>query len=306
LRPLRHRDLIFAARRLESFTDDVAPALARGTARGGTRALTDQSACPFKAFARHRLGAEALETPQAGPDALDRGLLLHELMKGIWTELKASAALSGEPGPVIERSAARAVKELGLEGRFAELERERLARLAREWLEVERERGGFEVVALEERRSLAIGTLELSGRIDRLDRLPGGGHALIDYKTSRLLTPRQWMGGRPEDPQLPLYAVCAGEDVSAVAFAKLRAGEMRFTGYSREEGALPGVTRYDSWKALIDGWRKELEALARGFASGDARVDPKEGLKTCSRCDLQTLCRVHERLSALAEVGEGE
>ncbi len=303
-RPARYRDLVFEARRLETVPDGEAPALAGGRAKGGSRVLTDQSACPFRAFARHRLGARALEAPEAGPDALDRGRLLHELMKEIWTELKGSSALSGDLSPIIERSAARAVKELGLEGRFAALERERLAKLARDWLEVEKKRGKFEVAALEERRSLAIGTLELSGRIDRMDRLPDGTHALIDYKTSRNLTPRQWMGERPEDPQLPLYALSARENVTAVAFAKLRAGDMRYMGYSREEGALAGLTRYDSWQALLAGWKKELEALAQGFSSGDARVDPRDGLKTCRHCDLHTLCRVHERLSALAEEGE--
>ncbi|OGA08281.1 MAG: hypothetical protein A3D95_08160 [Betaproteobacteria bacterium RIFCSPHIGHO2_12_FULL_69_13] len=307
LRRPHYRDLIFEVRRLESVADGAAPALAGGKARGGSRVLTDQSACPFRAFARHRLGARALEAPEAGPDALDRGRLLHELMKEIWTELKGSSALSGDLSPIIERSAARAVKELGLEGRFAALERERLAKLARDWLEVERKRGKFEVAALEERRTLAIGTLELSGRIDRMDRLPDGTHALIDYKTSRNLTPRQWMGERPEDPQLPLYALSAKENVTAVAFAKLRAGDMRYMGYSREEGALPGLTRYDSWETLLAGWKKELESLAQGFSSGDARVDPRDGLKTCRHCDLHTLCRVHERLSALAdEEGEGE
>jgi hypothetical protein len=30
-------------------------------------------------------------------------------------------------------------------------------------------------------------------------------------------------------------------------------------------------------------------------------VSPKRGLQTCRHCDLQTLCRVHERLSALEE-----
>jgi hypothetical protein len=30
-------------------------------------------------------------------------------------------------------------------------------------------------------------------------------------------------------------------------------------------------------------------------------VDPKRALATCDRCDLKPLCRVHERLGALAE-----
>ncbi|MNC99685.1 hypothetical protein D3C83_180510 [compost metagenome] len=56
-----------------------------------------------------------------------------------------------------------------------------------------------------------------------------------------------------------------------------------------------------SWPDLIAAWKKEAEALANGFACGDARVDPKNDLKTCRLCDLQTLCRVYEKYSVIGE-----
>src|SRR5207237_1441228 len=76
-----------------------------------------------------------------------------------------------------------AVSEMGLEGRYAELERERLARLAREWLEVERRRAPFEIQSLEEERELNVAGMQFKSRIDRMDKLQRGGHVLIDYKT---------------------------------------------------------------------------------------------------------------------------
>jgi probable DNA repair protein len=309
MEPLNYRDVIFTAGVMESIRDEQGPPLAAKRVKGGTRVLADQSACPFRAFARHRLGAEGLEAPAEGPDAIARGQLLHTLMARLWGELKTSAALERGVAPALERAAAAAVAEARLEGRFAALERERLARLAREWLEIEKARDDFEVLATEEPRELEVAGLALRGRIDRLDRLADGSHLLIDYKTGRQLSPRRWMGKRPDEPQLPLYAVTAKEDISAVAFAKLRHGEMRFMGYARDKDAVPKLTRYDSWDDLLSDWRKELESLARGFASGDARVDPKDGLKTCRTCDLQPLCRVHERLAALGgdeEAEEGE
>jgi len=299
----RYRDLIFAARRSENVQDGQAPALATKTPRGGTRILSDQAACPFRAFARHRLAAESLEEPVAGLDAQARGLLLHTLMKELWSELKGSEGIKGDCGPAIERAAAVAVREAKLEEPFAGLERKRLAKLAHEWLEVERWRPPFEVVAMEEKRKLAVAGLELNGRIDRMDKLEAGGHALIDYKGGAT-TRKDWLGERPEEPQLPVYAVNAKEDIAAVAFAKLKTGDLRFSGYAREKGLLPKVEFYRDWEGLIAGWRKELEALGSGFASGDARVDPKKLLKTCRYCDLQPLCRVYERVNALEEAGE--
>jgi probable DNA repair protein len=300
----RYRDLIFAARRSEIVPDGQAPAIPIKTPRGGTRILSDQAACPFRAFARYRLAAESLEEPVDGPDARARGLLLHTLMKELWSELKGSEGLRGDCGPAIERAAAAAVREAKLEEPFAALERKRLAKLARDWLEVERERAPFAVVAMEEKRKLVVAGLELNGRIDRMDKLEAGGHALVDYKTGTP-TPNQWTGERPDDPQLPLYVVNAKEDIAAVAFAKLKTGEMRYMGFSDRKDLIPGVKPAKDWNALVAGWKKEIESLGTGFASGDARVDPKKLLQTCRYCDLQPLCRVYERLNVLSEGESG-
>ncbi len=300
--PPRHRDLLFAARRLEEVRDGVAPPLARRAVRGGAKVLADQAACPFRAFARHRLAARALEEPDPGLNAMDRGTLLHALMKRLWDALKDSAALAGDVEAAIGAAAAGAVADLGIEGRMAELERARLARLARDWLAVERTRAPFSVVATEQERAIAIGELQLAGRIDRLDRLQDGSHALIDYKSGDV-TRAHWMGERPDDPQLPLYAVTADEEIGAVAFARLKAGEMKYSGYAREKDF---VDKAKDWDGLVAGWKAELEKLAGGFVAGDARVDPKKPGATCRLCDLQPLCRVHEKLALLDGVEEGE
>ena len=302
-----YRDLLFACRALEFFEDEKGGPLASGNVRSGVRVLTNQAACPFRAFARHRLGAEGLDSPGEGLDVMERGNLLHLLMAGIWKEVRTREGLNADLAPVISRAAEKAVNELKLEGRLAQLEQTRLEKLAREWLELERERGDFEVVAIEQARPLQIGSLSFNGRIDRMDRLLEGGmrgaHVLVDYKTGAQLTPQMWMTDRPDEPQLPLYAVSAPEDVGAVAFAKLKTGSMRFMGFSRAKDAIPGL-KPCAWDELLGQWKASLEGLAAGYAGGDARVDPKKGLATCRNCDLQPLCRVHERLSALDESEE--
>jgi probable DNA repair protein len=282
--------------------------------RGGTRVLADQAACPFRAFARHRLGAEGIASPADGLDARDRGNLLHALMAQLWGTLRTKSRLDcvspAELAAAIDDAARVAVAKVRaqragvLDGRLAELERARLAKLAREWLAVESERGEFEVVAREEKRSLVAGGLTFNGRIDRMDKLAHGGHVLIDYKTGRA-TPNDWLGERPDDPQLPLYAIAAKEDIGAVAYARIKAGEMRFMGLTREAGVLPKAKLAESWPGLFAEWRRELDELGGEFAQGVARVDPKRGLKTCRHCDLHSLCRVHERIAAMEDDDEG-
>ena len=134
----------------------------------------------------------------------------------------------------------------------------------------------------------------MQSRIDRMDKLEDGGHVLIDYKTG-LPNPRHWQGPRPDEPQLPLYAVSAPEELAAVAFARLKPGEMRFMGWSVDERVLPRVEVYREWQKLMAEWKHDAETLGKAFANGDARVDPKDAEKTCRRCDLHTLCRVYER-----------
>ncbi len=294
---------------LEAVPDVPAPpvsAQAAAQLRGGARVLTDHAACPFRAFAAHRLAAAPMETPMEGFNAAARGTLLHAFMKGIWDRLQTHAALLAADAALLEavlvQSATAAVehtrRDYTIGDAFAALERERLARLGRDWLEIERARPPFEVVASEAKRPLLAGGLRFAGRIDRMDRLADGSHVLIDYKTGTV-SPRYWEGARPEDPQLPLYAANAAEDISGVVFAKLKTGAMRFMGYSRDKGALPKVIQYQGWEDLLQGWNAEVHRLGTSFAAGEAAVDPKKQGVTCRYCSLQPLCRVHERFSAL-------
>jgi probable DNA repair protein len=312
----RYREVLHAARALEEIADGAAPAYAKTVVSGGTRVLADQAACPFRAYAHHRLRAKDLEIPADGLDARDRGNLLHALMAEVWGALKTKTRLdsiaAGELAAVIEHAAGTAVAKVRserpgvLDGRLADLERLRLAKLAREWLEVERARGGFEVVAREERRTLHAAGLEMHGRIDRMDKLADGGHVLIDYKTGRA-TPKDWLEERPDDPQMPLYALGATEKIAAIAYARVKTGDMKYVGIARDDGVLPKVKAFDSWPGWPELWQKNLDALGGEFAAGIAAVDPKRGLKTCKYCDLQSLCRVHERLAAIEdEDGEFE
>jgi ATP-dependent helicase/nuclease subunit B len=298
----KFRDEIFKLKRRETLEDRVAPAVRAKQIRGGTKVLSDQAACPFRAFARHRLSAKELEEPSDGLDLRKRGNLVHELMKHLWGLLKDSSSLHGNLESAIEQAAAAAVKELELEGRLAELERSRMARIAREWLEVEKSRPAFSVAGIEDKRKISFAGLEFDARIDRMDKLSSGGHAIIDYKTGGgNITPKRWEPPRPDEPQLPLYAISVSEEVTAVAFAKVRPGEMRFMGYSRDDKAIPKVQKAMAWQPLLRDWKAEAERLGQSFAAGEAGVDPKKDLITCRYCGLETLCRVYEKINVLAE-----
>jgi putative RecB family exonuclease len=62
--------------------------------------------------------------------------------------------------------------------------------------------------ALEFRFHIEVEGVQLSGIIDRMDRIPGGGYEIIDYKTNRRLPPKSVVD---QDLQLSLYYLAAKE-----------------------------------------------------------------------------------------------
>jgi len=317
-----HRDVVYLARALESSTDSQAPLLDTMAALGGgTAVIRDHAACPFRAFALHRLGAESLQAPHTGLDAMERGTLVHRVLAQVWAQLKTRKALDATNAADLEallRQAAedavariRRDRPTTLAGRFAEIEKQRLARLARAWLEYEKTRGGFTVAATEDKHPIEIGGLELNARLDRVDELESGERIVIDYKT-RAPSAGAMLGERPDETQLPLYLVAAEPAAVAVAFAQVKAGDMKFAALARDGNLLPGVKayaesyyrgRHGSWQEVIDAWRADLARIAAGFAGGDARVDPKQYPQTCRYCDVQPFCRIYERLENALDEG---
>ncbi len=305
------RDLLREAGRLEQASDRPPPPLPRGTlARGGTSLFKLQAACPFRAFAELRLRARPLEKVQPGLDARQRGTLVHQALEATWKALRSQRTLL-ERSPealraLVLEAADQALDRLArrrpdlVHGRFRDLERERLARLVLEWLEVDKERSPFQVVGFEASMRMELAGLLFDAQLDRLDQLQDGSLAVLDYKTGQP-SPKNWLGDRPEEPQLPLYCTGTGQRTGAVLFAQVRPGDMRLKGVSAVPGLHPQVPcleRSDfaacarSWQELLDHWRGVLTSLGTQFRQGLATVTPLKR-ETCRFCTLHPLCRVH-------------
>ena len=303
-----------AAARMEHLTDTWAPALARPHhSVGGTDVFRDQSACPFRAFARHRLGARTLDEAGVGIDASGRGLLLHAALAALWGALESRERLAAMAPGAVDAAVAHAIDAAWVEFRrrpgnddlseaLIAIERARMRRLLAAMLEVERTRPPFTVRDREAPRRLVLNGLEVDGRIDRIDELDDGTLVIIDYKTGKDM-PGVWGKDRPEQPQLPLYAVLEAGDVGAIAFGKARTDGVGYVGVGNAASAFDGVTAVEEskalagegdWRSLVERWRGRLQSLADEFLDGRADVDPTNGALTCRYCDLGGLCRVGE------------
>jgi putative RecB family exonuclease len=134
-----------------------------------------------------------------------------------------------------------------------------------------------EVLHTEEGFEIRIGPAIVSGRIDRIDRSPDGGVAIVDYKTGK---------ARPQEDadksfQLSVYALAAREKwgyrVNSLAFHNL------------EENVLVFTTRNE---AQLQETRARVEAAAGGIADG--QFSPKVDYH-CGFCPYRNLCPAKEK-----------
>ena len=116
----------------DEIADETAPVLVQSDSTGGAGLFKDMSACPFRAFAKHRLGARPMEDPDLGLSYRDRGTTVHKALEVIWRELGSHARLVELSGQDLEaliaRGADAAVAKLG-PGIGRDLEKRRLQKL---------------------------------------------------------------------------------------------------------------------------------------------------------------------------------
>ena len=309
-------ELIAAAVTVERVDDAVGPTLdAGGEVAGGARLFEDQAACPFRAFATHRLGARELEEVGGGLDGRQSGTLLHRALEYFWREVRTHEALltaidSEALDETIVRSVDAALEAERVDPLWHDLERRRLGPLLHQWL-VGQERGRepFEVVAFEASRETVHGGVRVRLAIDRVDRLVGPGIAfqgmtddeagaaalpgdrvVLDYKSGARNGVGGWAGTRIDQPQLPLYALL-DERVVGVGYAQVVADACRFKGAVASDGLLPRVAADDvQWSERRSCWRDALDTVGREVAGGEAGVSPVG--KACQFCRLRALCRL--------------
>jgi len=136
-----------------------------------------------------------------------------------------------------------------------------------------------EPVWFERQFTFKLGPHLLRGRVDRVDRLPGGGYELIDYKTGRPKSASQLV----DDVQLSLYAVGAREawqlDASRQAYLYLL-DDQKVSVPAEEGDRAEWITAVTM--EVAEG------ILSQGF-------EPTPSYPACSICDYRLVCPAAER-----------
>ena len=283
----RHQaDLVDDPRRLRAVTASptqrpVATGEALPVTRLSASSYGDLRACPYRFFALRQLGLSESGELDSELGKRDFGNWLHSLLCAFHEALKTT------PAPdlttriaMINVAAELTTKKLGLS-------RSEFLPFAAAWGPVRdgylawlagHEASGARFESSEQWREMPLGTLTLIGQIDRIDRQPGGGLLLIDYKTEPRATTADRVRNGLEDTQLAFYAALNTDDTLAAAYVNLGEKEPTCT-YDQ-----PAIVELRD--ALIDGILADMSRIAQGA------VLPALGEgKGCAYCAAKGLCR---------------
>ncbi|MHA7601100.1 PD-(D/E)XK nuclease family protein [Alicycliphilus sp. T452] len=254
-------------------------------------AYADLRHCPYRFYALRQLGLQEQDELESELDKRDFGTWLHAVLQRFHEGLRdAPTRDAAERSARLDAAASQAREQLGLAGSdflpyasgWPQL-RDGYLR----WLD-EHEAGGAQFaqaeVQAQQRLALGQGSLELVGKLDRIDEAKDAeGRAaslVIDYKTEGSQATRARVQAGTEDTQLAFYAALMPEGRGPLRAAYVNVGER---GETRTFEASDVEQLRD---ALLAGIRDDFDRIAQGAglpALGEGSV--------CDWCAARGLCR---------------
>jgi DNA helicase-2/ATP-dependent DNA helicase PcrA len=240
-------------------------------------AIEDYKACPL----RYKIAREWNLRAGAGAP-MQFGAAMHTALKAHGDALCSGRATDAESIIACFRAE---LEKAALPDKVQRSLYEKLGeRQLRAFMKARTETPADEVMNSERSFEHLIGKVRVRGRVDRLDRLEGGGVAIIDYKTG---APRS-QDDADKSLQLSLYAIAAREAWGLVP--------ERLVFYNLETNAAVSTTR--SEKELQEA-RQTVEDVAQNIAQGMFDADPGYH---CRKCPYNSVCpETEQRLLSLSD-----
>jgi RecB family exonuclease len=273
---LRKRDALlpFAAGDLPTEVSAVASwmllpaAFDTADVRLSANAVETYSVCPLKFKLRRDW-----QIPGEASAAMQFGNAVHTVLKNYYdANVGRPEQTAADVVAAFRREFAKAVIE-------DELQRQLYVELGEKHLRIlveSRPRASVDVIAAEATFNFKIGKLNVTGRIDRMDRLTGSAVRVIDYKTG---TP--WDQKDADDSlQLSIYAMGAAQmnyDPQELVLLNVRGNEEVITGRT---------------PAQLERARRKIEEAAEGIAAQE--FSPRPGMH-CRWCEFARLCPATEQ-----------
>lgn len=271
-------------------SDDRVPPVRPGeTIAGGAYTLQCQMNDPSAAFIQGRLGAKAVEPQVTGLPASLKGSLIHDALHHLYVDCPSRGDIACWDRETREQRVADAVghaiarhernADVPLQRLFA-LERARLQRLLEEFIDVDAARADFAIDAVERDITFRSGDIELELRVDRIDRLPGGDFAILDYKTGA--EKKFLQKGQPREIQLVAYSTALQVPIGALALVNVDPRHITFDGVGTGYGTA------DGWAETLRAWQDQVHEACAMIARGDVRVNVAQSARDARTFNLLT------------------
>jgi len=265
-------------------------------------ALETYLGCPFRFFSQHVLRLEEEPDDEEVMDPRRQGAFVHGVFERFFGQWQVSGHRAITPGNLdAARTMFDGVSETALAslpGPEADLERTRLvgspvaAGLGEAVLRMEAERptpvverlleyrlsGQFVVTTSSETRSVA-----LRGKADRIDLLADDTFRLIDYKLG-------WPPNRARALQLPIYALCAEQQLNGYRGRRWRLREAVYLAFKGPRRVVPLFSNPADRARVLVGAQQRLVDTLDAIGRGEFYPTPDD-VSRCATCTYVSVCR---------------
>lgn len=262
--------------------------------------LNEYASCPYKFFCSYVLNLSPPEEESLDVGPLERGIIVHNVLDKFWRRyLKGPIPYLEEAQTEIEGLLRQEYAEFGEKPSIAMIST--LRSFIRSDLQLVET--GFRPTHLErEFKGLAIetaaGSVEVRGRIDRIDVNPEGAYVLYDYKTGGAPSGPDMIRG--EDIQIGAYLLAArgllpaGQNVGAAYYviSNSRRAGIFHADYHRRLLIRKSATCLpdEKFKEQIEFFEQKLKQMLLAIFAGKFPIEPIN-TRICSYCPFQAICR---------------
>lgn len=256
---------------------------------------------PFQFYAEHIMRLKPLDAIEDDPGPKWQGITAHTILQR-WHEARRS-----DPDVAIAPIMDAVMEEENAHPLLRALWQPRLL-AALEWVVAKVRSSEREVLAVEAKGEMRFEGVRVHGRADRIDRLPGGGVAIVDYKTGKPPSPTQVKEGFAlQLGVLGLIARASGFSDAPGAperyeYWSLGKSDKSETGFGYDETPV-GRRTGPSEEEFLPATEAKLRAAVRGYIKGSNLFRARENPDYPTYDTYDQLMRLAEWLPRLDEDG---
>lgn len=298
--------------------------------KGGTVLVDDTLRCSMGAYIKHELGFREISCDRSiGYTPKERGDIIHEALEYFWKEVKKITKSLGnttdhESLITLKHEDIIALIDEGIETGFFWVcrddipvmlkgsEKKLIMRTLMQWLEMEKDRTPFNVVAIEMTKTVMLGDFAVKVRLDRIDEVifPNSNLAVaLDYKSGeneiKQALASKFSSQLPlaslPNASIPRSAKSQNEynaEIDAIGYANIRLNNAKISGIGEGSDLVDlGVADASKhrlrsapkgWGELKKHWKDSMITSISDYASGKLTYTPSK--QACEYCPNNKFC----------------